>query len=194
VNHRPPLKSVAAWGGLAGAFTLACFAGGCFTDASAPATPAAVWGAPGAAPALRGLALARQPDADAAPPAVGAAAGGPGDAAAGGQPATDVVLADLAGPPVRLGDLRGRPAVVNFFASWCGPCAEEVPALVAARDRHRDDGLQLVLVDAVEDRQTAQDFADRLGLRDVRVLLDESGAEAGPAYRVSALAAGGRPG
>ena len=140
------------------------------------------------------MALARQPDADAASPALGAAAAGPGDVAAVGQQAPDVVLADLAGTPVRLGDLHGRPAVVNFFASWCGPCAKEVPALVAARDRHRDDGLQLVLVDAVEDRETVRDFADRLSLRDVPILLDESGAAAGPAYRVSALAAGGRPG
>jgi len=49
-----------------------------------------------------------------------------------GQVAPNFALADLSGNPLRLSDLRGRPVIVNFWASWCAPCADEFPVLRAA--------------------------------------------------------------
>jgi cytochrome c biogenesis protein CcmG/thiol:disulfide interchange protein DsbE len=62
-----------------------------------------------------------------------------------GEPAPDFALPRLDGPGlVRLSDYRGRPVVVNFWASWCNPCRREFPLLAAARVAHADRGLEVI--------------------------------------------------
>lgn len=48
------------------------------------------------------------------------------------------------GPSLALADLRGTPLVVNFWASWCGPCYEEAPVLQATWERYQDRGVLFV--------------------------------------------------
>jgi cytochrome c biogenesis protein CcmG/thiol:disulfide interchange protein DsbE len=52
-----------------------------------------------------------------------------------GRPAPDLVVQGLDGGQVRLSDLRGRPVVLNFWASWCAPCRQEEGPLKAAAQR-----------------------------------------------------------
>jgi len=52
-----------------------------------------------------------------------------------GNPAPDIVVESYGGSPVSLGSLQGRPVVLNFWASWCGPCRQEAPALDDAARR-----------------------------------------------------------
>ena len=80
-----------------------------------------------------------------------------------GSMAPDFSLVDLDGNEVRLADLRGSPVVVNFWASWCGPCVEEFPLLRAAVEENVDDGL-IVLGIVYDDRsEAARAFMERNG-------------------------------
>jgi len=75
-----------------------------------------------------------------------------------GSVAPDFSLMDLDGAPIRMADLRGRPVVVNFWASWCGPCVEEFPLLKAAAERHAADGLAVVGIVYQDRTEAARDF------------------------------------
>jgi cytochrome c biogenesis protein CcmG/thiol:disulfide interchange protein DsbE len=76
-----------------------------------------------------------------------------------GAPAPDFTLTGLDGKPVRLSDYRGRPVVVNFWASWCNPCRREFPLLAAARAAHRKDGLEVIGVSYRDIPSDARAFA-----------------------------------
>jgi cytochrome c biogenesis protein CcmG, thiol:disulfide interchange protein DsbE len=80
-----------------------------------------------------------------------------------GSVAPDFSLADLDGNPIRLSDLRGRPVVLNFWASWCGPCVEEFPLLQAVADRHAADGLVVIGVVFQDRSSAARNFMARNG-------------------------------
>jgi cytochrome c biogenesis protein CcmG/thiol:disulfide interchange protein DsbE len=80
-----------------------------------------------------------------------------------GATAPDISLTDLDGNPIRLAELRGRPVIVNFWASWCVPCIEEFPLLRDAAARHADDGLVVVGIVYQDRTQAASDFMDRNG-------------------------------
>jgi len=80
-----------------------------------------------------------------------------------GDPAPAFSLADLDGNPVRLADLRGRPVIVNFWASWCGPCVEEFPLLTSAAAAHEGDGLAIVGIVFQDRSEAARAFLARMG-------------------------------
>jgi len=92
-------------------------------------------------------------------------AGRPGQPAASliGKPAPEFSLArlSLAGGTLSLSSLRGRPVLLNFWASWCGPCQAETPLLVRAYQTYRPRGVTFVGVDTNDDRGAAVAFALR---------------------------------
>jgi cytochrome c biogenesis protein CcmG, thiol:disulfide interchange protein DsbE len=63
-------------------------------------------------------------------------------------------------PPVSLEALRGKPVVLNFFASWCGPCIREMPALQAMSERYRGR-VHFVGVTFNDRREAAKGVLDR---------------------------------
>jgi peroxiredoxin len=71
---------------------------------------------------------------------------GPSPGRATGQPAPDVSLALLDGENLRLADLRGNVVVLNFWASWCAPCRQEMPELQAYWVAAQERGEQTVIV------------------------------------------------
>lgn len=80
-----------------------------------------------------------------------------------GHPAPDFVRATLAGDSLRLSDLRGNVVVLNFWASWCIPCLQEHPLLVAADERWRDQGLRIVGVVYQDTPANARDWLRERG-------------------------------
>lgn len=80
-----------------------------------------------------------------------------------GYLAPDFTLATLDGGEFNLREVRGTPVVLNFWATWCGPCRRELPALQAAAERY-DGEVLIVGVDQGEEASTVQEFVDELGL------------------------------
>jgi cytochrome c biogenesis protein CcmG/thiol:disulfide interchange protein DsbE len=66
-------------------------------------------------------------------------------------------------PPVSLQALRGKPVVLNFFGSWCGPCVREMPALQAMSERYKGR-VQFVGVTFNDGREAARGVLDRTGV------------------------------
>jgi thiol-disulfide isomerase/thioredoxin len=67
--------------------------------------------------------------------------GGDGSAS---RPLFASTFPDLSGKPRRLAEWQGRVLVVNFWATWCEPCREEIPLLMAARQKYAPQGVEIV--------------------------------------------------
>jgi cytochrome c biogenesis protein CcmG/thiol:disulfide interchange protein DsbE len=78
-----------------------------------------------------------------------------------GTRAAPLRLTGLDGRPVDLAAYRGRPVVVNFWASWCEPCKRELPLLAEARARHAGDGLVVLGVAVRDEAGSARAMAAR---------------------------------
>jgi cytochrome c biogenesis protein CcmG/thiol:disulfide interchange protein DsbE len=102
--------------------------------------------------------------------------GGEEGGALEGRPAPALRLADLAGRPVDLGQLRGKVVAVNFWATWCPPCKEELPALAQAR-RAGEGCLEVLGVTEDSPREDVVAEVARQALP-YPVLLDGDGAAA----------------
>jgi peroxiredoxin len=86
-------------------------------------------------------------------------------------PAPDFTLHSVAGPNLRLKEQRGQVVMLNFWASWCGPCRQEMPRLNRLYEKYRPSGFVLFGVNVDDDARNAVGVSSRLGLQ-FPVLLD----------------------
>jgi peroxiredoxin len=90
---------------------------------------------------------------------------------AAGQAAPDFTLKSASGQNLRLRELRGEVVLINFWASWCGPCRQEMPLLNKIHEQYRKAGFTLLGVNIDDDPAAARDMARKLGVA-FPVLLD----------------------
>jgi thiol-disulfide isomerase/thioredoxin len=83
----------------------------------------------------------------------------------------DISLADSDGIKHKLSEWKGRPLLINFWATWCAPCRREIPLLKSLRREHAADGVEVVGI-AVDFRDAVQHYAREMGI-DYPVLVGE---------------------
>jgi thiol-disulfide isomerase/thioredoxin len=82
-----------------------------------------------------------------------------------GSLAPPFVLSDLQGKMIGLGNLRGKVVLLNFWATWCGPCKREIPSLERLYQKRRDKGFVILAVNAERtSTSTVSSFADKYGM------------------------------
>src|SRR6056297_878160 len=89
-------------------------------------------------------------------------------------PSEDFELELLNGDPGTLSEHTGKVVFLNFWATWCPPCREEMPSMQVLYDELREEGLEMLAVNVLENRETAQEFIDEQGFT-YPVLLDRDG-------------------
>ena len=77
-----------------------------------------------------------------------------------GEPAPDFTLKSNQGENLRLEDYRGQVVMLNFWASWCGPCRTEMPLMDDIYEEYKDLGFTVLAVNVDEDSTDAKRFLD----------------------------------
>ena len=72
--------------------------------------------------------------------------------------APEFSLPDLTGQPVTLSAYRGKVVLLDFWATWCGPCREEIPHFVDLQERYRSQGLQVIGISMDDSPDPVRDF------------------------------------
>ncbi len=106
-------------------------------------------------------------------------------AAVEGEPAPDFALADVNGNLVSLSDFRGQPVMVNFWATWCEPCAREMPMFHDVQDANSGNGLVVLTVNVQEPPDEVREHLAETGWT-LPVVLDRDG-QVSTIYRVRGL-------
>jgi cytochrome c biogenesis protein CcmG/thiol:disulfide interchange protein DsbE len=88
--------------------------------------------------------------------------------------APDFKLNSLSGVPMALSQFKGKPVLINFWASWCEPCKQEMP-LIESYAKKYSDKLVVIGLDSEESPLIVQDYINRLGIK-FTILIDSDGS------------------
>ena len=99
--------------------------------------------------------------------------------------APDFTLADIKGKTWTLSDLRGKVVFVNFWATWCAPCIEEMPSMQKLYSRLSKDQFEMLAVLSKDDLAKAEKFAAKLGI--TMPILNDPASTIGPKYGLTGL-------
>ena len=97
----------------------------------------------------------------------------------------DFSLPLVSGEPQSLSALKGKVVFLNFWATWCGPCRDEMPSMEVLYKRFKDEGLEILAVNCQENQEDVLAFMSNYGLT-CPALLDEDGRVNG-AYGIQAI-------
>ena len=96
--------------------------------------------------------------------AANAAEGGQTCDAEAGKGRLDFVVNDMHKAPLKLADYKGKVVLLNFWATWCGPCKEEIPDFVKIYDQYKDKGFVILGVSVDDSPEQLQAFMKEYGM------------------------------
>lgn len=102
-----------------------------------------------------------------------------------GTQATDFTLKSMTGENTRLAEQRGNIIVLNFWASWCGPCRKEMPVLQSFHDQYSDLGVQVWGINVEQENQAGRDFIQGIDIS-FPIFFDEKNTLSA-SYKVEAM-------
>jgi thiol-disulfide isomerase/thioredoxin len=115
------------------------------------------------------------------PPAVIADPGSPPTKRAVPDTLPEIILADVQGKPTKLASFGGRPLMVNFWATWCGPCRREIPLLNKIRTERKAQNAEIVGI-AVDFRDDVLKYVQKVPLSYPLLIGEEDGLAAAEAF------------
>lgn len=80
------------------------------------------------------------------------------------DPVFAATLADFDGKPVPLAELKGKLVVLNFWATWCGPCRTEIPHLIEAQEKYGPRGIMFIGAAVEDNADSVRDFGKAYGI------------------------------
>ncbi|MFQ5430878.1 MAG: TlpA disulfide reductase family protein [Nitrospinota bacterium] len=89
-------------------------------------------------------------------------------------PAPEFSVSDLEGKKASIAEYKGKPLIINFWATWCVPCIQEMPELEKLYKERKKDGLELLMINAKESKEVVSKYIKEKGYT-FRVLIDEEG-------------------
>ena len=98
-----------------------------------------------------------------------------------GQPRSPFTLPDAEGRPRNIAEWDGKVLVINFWATWCAPCREEMPLLIEMQQRFAGQGLRTLGI-AVDTPERANAFAEKLGVNYPSLFATHEAIEIGKRY------------
>lgn len=101
------------------------------------------------------------------------------------EDAPDFTLKSLEGGNLRLEEYRGQVVLINFWASWCGPCRQEMPLLDRLHNRYEDTGFAVLGVNVEGEVAPAQEIVDRTNVT-FPILIDD-GQKVSDMYNLQAM-------
>ena len=104
-----------------------------------------------------------------------------------GQPAPEFTLYDLDGQPVSLSQFKGQVVLIDFWASWCGPCIGDLPDLRRIKKKAADKPLVFLNLSLDTDEAAWREAIDKHGIEGVHVRADGWGADVAKSYQVNSL-------
>lgn len=102
-----------------------------------------------------------------------------------GQKASAFVLPATSGGTISLASQRGRVVLINFWATWCGPCQEELPELARLQNKYRERGLSILAISVDNEPENVKSFLKKY---DIKLLgLWDRDKKTAEAYAVEAM-------
>jgi thiol-disulfide isomerase/thioredoxin len=78
--------------------------------------------------------------------------------------APDFTVSTIDGRSVSLASLKGKVVIIDFWATWCGPCVYEIPGFIRLYEKYKDRGLEIIGLSVDRNRSAVVDFARRKGI------------------------------